>query len=149
MAAISALDWPWATSRTTPSSRSLRRPAASAAAAPGAGPPQGLAAVGGLSGDGQIRLGFEQHPQALPDEVLVVGDQDADHDRTRDDRSSPSGSRARTAELERVADYLVLMSRGRVQMAGELNDLLATHGQASLEELALHYLRDNQTEVAK
>ena len=52
-------------------------------------------------------------------------------------------------ELERVADYLVLMSRGRVQMAGELNDLLATHGQASLEELALHYLRDNQTEVAK
>ncbi len=48
-----------------------------------------------------------------------------------------------------MADYLVLMSRGRVQMAGELNDLLATHGQASLEELALHYLRDNQTEVAK
>ncbi len=31
------------------------------------------------------------------------------------------------AELERVADYLVLMSRGRVQMAGEVDDLLAGH----------------------
>ena len=52
-------------------------------------------------------------------------------------------------ELERVANYLVLMSRGQIQLAGPINDLLATHGQASLEELALHYLRDNQTEVAK
>ena len=31
------------------------------------------------------------------------------------------------AELERVADYLILMSRGRVQMAGEVDDLLAGH----------------------
>jgi ABC-2 type transport system ATP-binding protein len=31
------------------------------------------------------------------------------------------------AELERVADYLILMSRGRVQMAGEVDDLLAAH----------------------
>jgi len=31
------------------------------------------------------------------------------------------------AELERVADYLVLLSRGRVQVAGEVGDLLATH----------------------
>src|SRR6202035_3495389 len=30
-------------------------------------------------------------------------------------------------ELERVADYLVLMSRGRVQVAGEVDDLLASH----------------------
>jgi len=30
-------------------------------------------------------------------------------------------------ELERVADYLVLLSRGRVQMAGEVDDLLASH----------------------
>ena len=29
------------------------------------------------------------------------------------------------AELERVADYLVLVSRGSVQMAGEVDDLLA------------------------
>ena len=46
-------------------------------------------------------------------------------------------------ELERVASYLMLMSRGRVQLAGEVDDLLAAHGQASLEELALHYLREN------
>lgn len=31
------------------------------------------------------------------------------------------------AELERVADYLVLVSRGSVQMAGEVDDLLASH----------------------
>jgi ABC-2 type transport system ATP-binding protein len=31
------------------------------------------------------------------------------------------------AELERVADYLVLIARGRVQLAGEVDDLLATH----------------------
>ncbi len=31
------------------------------------------------------------------------------------------------AELERVADYLILLSLGRVQVAGEVDDLLATH----------------------
>jgi ABC-2 type transport system ATP-binding protein len=31
------------------------------------------------------------------------------------------------AELERVADYLVLLSRGRVQVAGAVDDLLAGH----------------------
>ena len=31
------------------------------------------------------------------------------------------------AELERVADYLVLLSHGRVQVAGEVDDLLAGH----------------------
>jgi ABC-2 type transport system ATP-binding protein len=52
-------------------------------------------------------------------------------------------------ELERVAGYLVLMSRGRVQLAGQVDDLLAAHGQASLEELALHYLRENLSEVTR
>jgi ABC-2 type transport system ATP-binding protein len=52
-------------------------------------------------------------------------------------------------ELERVAGYLVLMSRGRVRLAGEVDDLLATHGQASLEELALHYLRETTPEVTR
>ena len=32
------------------------------------------------------------------------------------------------AELERVADYLVLVSHGNIQVAGEVEDLLATHG---------------------
>ena len=31
------------------------------------------------------------------------------------------------AELERVADYLILLSRGRVQVAGEVDDLLTSH----------------------
>jgi ABC-2 type transport system ATP-binding protein len=31
------------------------------------------------------------------------------------------------AELERVATYLILLSRGRVQLAGEVDDLLASH----------------------
>jgi hypothetical protein len=62
---------------------------------PGLG--QRLAAVAGLPGHGQVRLRFEQHSQAFADEVLVVGDQDADHDGTRAGRPSPSGSRARTA----------------------------------------------------
>jgi ABC-2 type transport system ATP-binding protein len=48
-------------------------------------------------------------------------------------------------ELERVADYLILLSWGRVRLAGEVDDLLATHGQASLEELAMAYLRETRT----
>jgi ABC-2 type transport system ATP-binding protein len=31
------------------------------------------------------------------------------------------------AELERVADYLILLSMGRVQLAGEVDGLLASH----------------------
>jgi ABC-2 type transport system ATP-binding protein len=31
------------------------------------------------------------------------------------------------AELERVADYLIVLSQGRVQVAGEVDDLLAGH----------------------
>jgi ABC-2 type transport system ATP-binding protein len=52
-------------------------------------------------------------------------------------------------ELERVADYLVLMSGGRVRLAGEVGDLLAAHDQASLEELAMAYLRETTPEVAR
>ena len=56
------------------------------------------------------------------------------------------------AELERVASYLILMSGGRVLVAGPVKDLLASHrlltgpaGQAhpvGLEELVLGYLRE-------
>jgi ABC-2 type transport system ATP-binding protein len=53
------------------------------------------------------------------------------------------------AELERVAGYLILLSRGRVQVAGEVADLLASRRLASLEELALAYLRESLAEVAK
>ena len=52
-------------------------------------------------------------------------------------------------ELERVASYLVLLSRGQVRLAGEVDDLLATHGQPTMEELALVYLRENLSEVTR
>jgi ABC-2 type transport system ATP-binding protein len=52
-------------------------------------------------------------------------------------------------ELERVASYLILLSRGQVRLAGEVGDLLATHGQASLEELAMAHLRETTPEVTR
>ena len=52
-------------------------------------------------------------------------------------------------ELERVASYLVLLSCGQVRLAGAVDDLLATDHQASLEELALTYLRETPAEVTK
>jgi ABC-2 type transport system ATP-binding protein len=53
------------------------------------------------------------------------------------------------ADLERVAGYLILLSRGQVRLAGEVAGLLAAHRLASLEELALAHLRENLTEVAR
>jgi hypothetical protein len=49
-----------------------------------------------------------------------------------------------------VAGYLILLFLGRVKLAGEVKDLLARTGQASLEELALGYLREAPaSEVAR
>jgi ABC-2 type transport system ATP-binding protein len=53
------------------------------------------------------------------------------------------------ADLERVAGYLILLARGQVQLAGEVAGLLASHRLASLEELALAYLRENPAAVAQ
>ena len=53
------------------------------------------------------------------------------------------------AELERVASYLVLLSRGQVQVAGQVGDLLAARRLASLEALALAYLREDSVEVTR
>jgi len=52
-------------------------------------------------------------------------------------------------ELERVAGYVILLSRGQVRLAGEVGDLLAASGQTSLEELALGYLRETTPEVTR
>jgi ABC-2 type transport system ATP-binding protein len=52
-------------------------------------------------------------------------------------------------ELERLAGYLVLMAHGQVRLAGPVGDLLAAHGQASLEELALACLRETTPEVTR
>jgi len=52
-------------------------------------------------------------------------------------------------ELERAASYLVLLSRGRVQVTGQVAALLAARQLASLEELALAYLREDSVEVTR
>jgi ABC-2 type transport system ATP-binding protein len=52
-------------------------------------------------------------------------------------------------ELERIASYLILLTRGQVRLAGQIDDLLAAHDKASLEELALNYLRETTPEVAR
>jgi ABC-type multidrug transport system ATPase subunit len=53
-------------------------------------------------------------------------------------------------ELERVASYLVLLARGQVRLVGRVDDLLAGQPDvASLEELALNYLRETPTEMAR
>src|SRR5437588_309396 len=60
------------------------------------------------------------------------------------------------AELERVADYLILLSRGRVQVAGEVDGLLASHrvltGPAAeadrySEELSVVHTRRGEAQV--
>jgi ABC-2 type transport system ATP-binding protein len=53
------------------------------------------------------------------------------------------------AELEQVADYLILLARGQVRLAGEVANLLTGRRLASLEELALAYLRENPSEVTR
>jgi ABC-2 type transport system ATP-binding protein len=44
------------------------------------------------------------------------------------------------AELERVATYLVVLTRGQVRVSGSVRELLASQG-AGLEEIALRHLR--------
>ena len=43
------------------------------------------------------------------------------------------------ADLEQVCDYLIVLTAARVQVAGTVTELLATH-QAGLEDLVLAYL---------
>ena len=109
--------------------------------------------AGKLSGGQQaqlaLTLALARRPRLLVlDEPVAMLDPIARHDfmatvlaaATADGVSVLLSSHVLT-ELERVANYLVLLSRGQVRLAGEVNDLLATHGQASLEELAMAYLR--------
>ena len=44
-----------------------------------------------------------------------------------DDGVSVLLSSHQVAELERVADYLIVLSRAQLQVAGEVDDLLARH----------------------
>ena len=76
-----------------------------------------------------------RHPRLLVlDEPVAMLDPIARHDfmatvmtAVADDGVSVVLSSHVLAELERVADYFVLLSRGRVQVAGEVDDLLASH----------------------
>jgi ABC-2 type transport system ATP-binding protein len=116
--------------------------------------------AGKLSGGQQAQLALTlalgRRPQLLVlDEPVAMLDPIARHDfmatvlaaAAADGVSVLLSSHVLT-ELERVASYLILLSQGRIRLAGEIGDLLATRQQASLEELALNYLRDNPTEVA-
>ena len=117
--------------------------------------------AGRLSGGQQaqlaLTLALARRPRLLVlDEPVAMLDPIARHDfmatvlvAAADDGVSVLLSSHVLTELERVASYLILLSRGQVRLAGEVKDLLATHRQASLEELALSYLRNNPTEVAK
>jgi ABC-2 type transport system ATP-binding protein len=95
--------------------------------------------AGRLSGGQQaqlaLTLALARRPQLLVlDEPMAMLDPVARHDfmatvmtAMADDGVSVVLSSHVLAELERVADYLILMSQGRVQVAGEVEDLLASH----------------------
>jgi ABC-2 type transport system ATP-binding protein len=95
--------------------------------------------AGRLSGGQQaqlaLTLALARRPRLLIlDEPAAMLDPIARHDfmatvltAAADDGVSVVLSSHVLAELERVADYLILLSRGRVQVAGEVDDLLAGH----------------------
>jgi len=97
--------------------------------------------AGRLSGGQQaqlaltLTLALARRPRLLLlDEPVAMLDPVARHDfmatvltAMADDGVSVVLSSHVLAELERVADYLILVSRGRVQVAGEVEDLLASH----------------------
>jgi ABC-2 type transport system ATP-binding protein len=112
---------------------------------------------GGQQAQVALTLALARRPQLLVlDEPVAMLDPIARHDfmatvlaaSAKDGVSVLLSSHVLT-ELERVASYLVLLSRGQVRLTGKVDDLLATHHRASLEDLALHYLRDTPAEVAK
>jgi len=95
--------------------------------------------AGKLSGGQQaqlaLTLALARRPELLVlDEPVAMLDPIARHDfmatvltAMADDGVSVLLSSHVLAELERVADYLILLSHGRVQLAGEVDDLLAAH----------------------
>ena len=90
---------------------------------------------GGQQAQLALTLALARRPQLLVlDEPMAMLDPVARHDfmatvmtAIADDGVSVVLSSHVLAELERVADYLVLISRGGVQMAGDVDELLAQH----------------------
>jgi ABC-2 type transport system ATP-binding protein len=95
--------------------------------------------AGKLSGGQQaqlaLTLALARRPRLLVlDEPMAMLDPIARHDfmatvltAVADDNVSVLLSSHVLAELERVADYLIMVSQGRVQLAGEVDDLLGGH----------------------
>jgi ABC-2 type transport system ATP-binding protein len=110
--------------------------------------------AGKLSGGQQaqlaLTLALARRPRLLVlDEPVAMLDPIARHDfmatvlaAATDDGVSVLLSSHVLTELERVANYLILLARGQVRLAGAVGELLAAHGHASLEELAMTYLRE-------
>jgi ABC-2 type transport system ATP-binding protein len=116
--------------------------------------------AGKLSGGQQaqlaLTLALARRPRLLVlDEPVAMLDPIARHDfmaavlAAADDGVSVLLSSHVLAELEQVADYLILLARGQVRLAGEVANLLTGRRLASLEELALAYLRENPSEVTR
>ena len=90
---------------------------------------------GGQQAQLALTLALARRPRLLVlDEPMAMLDPVARHDfmatvmtAIADDGVSVVLSSHVLAELERVADYLVLISAGNVQVAGEVDDLLAAH----------------------
>ena len=90
---------------------------------------------GGQQSQLALTLALARKPRLLVlDEPMAMLDPIARHDfmatvltAAVDDDVSVVLSSHVLAELERVADYLIMVSQGRVQMAGEVDDLLANH----------------------
>jgi ABC-2 type transport system ATP-binding protein len=90
---------------------------------------------GGQQAQLALTLALARRPRILVlDEPMAMLDPLARHDfmatvltAVADDGVSVLLSSHVLAELERVADYLILLSRGRVQVAGEVEELLAGH----------------------
>jgi ABC-2 type transport system ATP-binding protein len=113
--------------------------------------------AGKLSGGQQaqlaLTLALARRPRLLVlDEPVAMLDPVARHDFMATVLAAASADRVSVllsshvlTELERVANYLILLSRGQVLLAGGVDELLAAHGQASLEELAMVYLRETRT----
>jgi ABC-2 type transport system ATP-binding protein len=112
--------------------------------------------VGKLSKGHQVQLALTvaiaRHPDLLVlDEPLASLDPLARHDfmaslmsTVAEDGMSVVFSSHVVSELERVADYLVVLSSGRIQVSGDVEDLLGSHRMltgpaADADDLALRF----------
>jgi len=115
--------------------------------------------VGALSGGQKAQLALTialaRQPRLLVlDEPLAALDPLARHDLIESVLSEVAAADISVlmsshvlAELEQVADYLIVLGRGKVLLSGEVSALVAAHG-TGLEKLVLSYLRETSREVA-